>query len=102
MGTVFVDCTVFDEHGKVYWGTSAATLLQSDVPHSALRAHAAAVDLDRDSSAVGPTNRWLCLADSGAAQLLVQFGADYNAGGLQKDELSPEAQLRVNVVTWHP
>lgn len=96
---VFVDATVLDEHGRIMWAVSAPVALRVDVPpqDSAFAAHRfAAVDFDRDSDlqrAGESSVRWLCLAERGTAQLVVQL--EYGTGQTKRP------LPRLNAITWH-
>merc|ERR1712083_953482 len=103
-----MDVTVFDEHGRVFWAASAAVTLQTDAPpHESLLASrrlADVVDFDRraadtleDGSA--PV-RWICLADRGAAQLVVQL--EYSSGCAPSSAEAEGLPPRLNTITWHP
>ncbi|CAJ1443019.1 unnamed protein product [Effrenium voratum] len=94
----FMDVTAFDEHGHVFWFASAACQLSDVCPHesSMLQDRFVQVDFDRGGASSGQEVRWLCLADRGAAQLLLQL--EYGAG-LAAGEKQPP---RLNTVTWHP
>ncbi|CAK9078741.1 unnamed protein product [Durusdinium trenchii] len=98
----FMDVTVFDEHGHIFWAVSAVCQLFDACPHesSILQHRHVQVDFDRGSSAStsgrAASVRWLCLADRGAAQILVQLDFDCFSGG--SDRQLP----RVNAVTLHP
>lgn len=95
---VFMDVTVFDEHSRVFWGASALIKFEGGAsPHtSALAARRfAEVDFDREAAAAGAGPRWGCLAEHGAAQLVVQLESGRSTTG-------EEAPPRLNAVTWHP
>lgn len=97
--TAFVDITVFDEHNHIFWGASAVVRLTSgDTPHeSAVGAQRfVEVDFDRDGTEKGAPVRWLCLAEQGVAQLVVQL--EYSAPSPSGEEPLP----RLNSITWHP
>lgn len=122
--TCFADATVIDEQGHIIWATSAAVALQSAAPpHEAVLTaqRFAEIDFDRDAAfdmgfdsprrngrgrhrrGGGPPVRWLCLADRGAAQLVVQL--EYASGGGEggDEHAAPNADVpRLNAVTWHP
>eukprot|EP00445_Apocalathium_hangoei_P073332 CAMPEP_0204168480 /NCGR_PEP_ID=MMETSP0361-20130328/40754_1 /ASSEMBLY_ACC=CAM_ASM_000343 /TAXON_ID=268821 /ORGANISM="Scrippsiella Hangoei, Strain SHTV-5" /LENGTH=593 /DNA_ID=CAMNT_0051125941 /DNA_START=6 /DNA_END=1784 /DNA_ORIENTATION=- len=99
--TLFVDATVFDEHGHICWATSMAVSCQSGgaSPHESLLAarRFAAVDFDREHEGQGDAVRWLCVAEHGAAQLVVQL--EYGHLTTPGDD----RQLpRLNAISWHP
>ncbi|CAE8693511.1 unnamed protein product, partial [Polarella glacialis] len=110
----FLDATVFDEHGHVFWATSAAVSMVGDAnPHESDLAQQrfVEVDFDRDSSIhAGGTDkaetavRWVCLADRGAAQLVVQleFGGRWSGGAGSAGEEGQRPLPRLNSVSWHP
>lgn len=101
---LFVDATVFDEHGRIFWAASAAVGLQSDAPphesqFAAMRFNE--LDFDREDRVEGggAAVRWICLAERGAAQLMVQL--EYG----EEPEAATEGirhPPRLNSVTWHP
>eukprot|EP00927_Polykrikos_kofoidii_P029655 TRINITY_DN25616_c0_g2_i1.p1 TRINITY_DN25616_c0_g2~~TRINITY_DN25616_c0_g2_i1.p1 ORF type:complete len:627 (-),score=88.00 TRINITY_DN25616_c0_g2_i1:60-1679(-) len=97
---VLVDATVFDEHGRVFWAISSAAILQSDAPphesHFAAKRFAS-IDFDREKPEDGSPVRWICLADRGAAHLVVQL--EYS-GRLDGEEERPLPRL--NSITLHP
>eukprot|EP00929_Paragymnodinium_shiwhaense_P034859 TRINITY_DN18915_c0_g3_i1.p1 TRINITY_DN18915_c0_g3~~TRINITY_DN18915_c0_g3_i1.p1 ORF type:complete len:715 (+),score=138.03 TRINITY_DN18915_c0_g3_i1:103-2247(+) len=101
---IFLDATVFDEHGRVCWATSAAAQLQSKAPPheellSALRY--AALDFDREDAAEEGATRWLSVADRGAAHLIVQL--EYTSAAAAKAAGEDSKSLpRLNAITWHP
>eukprot|EP00404_Azadinium_spinosum_P017691 CAMPEP_0180510130 /NCGR_PEP_ID=MMETSP1036_2-20121128/50110_1 /TAXON_ID=632150 /ORGANISM="Azadinium spinosum, Strain 3D9" /LENGTH=496 /DNA_ID=CAMNT_0022520621 /DNA_START=36 /DNA_END=1522 /DNA_ORIENTATION=+ len=83
----FLDATVFDEHGHIFWATSAAVRLETgSPPHESrlTRRHLTdVIDFDRagevESGQASGEMRWACLADRGAAQLLIQL--EYRGSG---------------------
>lgn len=100
---LFADVSVFDEHGHVFWAVSAAVALQSELPphESAFSAQRfATIDFDRAGPDKGAAVRWICLADCGAAQLVMQleYSACTAAGWAGEERPLP----RLNTVTWHP
>mmetsp|Transcript_64264 Transcript_64264/g.114140 ORF Transcript_64264/g.114140 Transcript_64264/m.114140 type:complete len:681 (+) Transcript_64264:45-2087(+) len=100
--TTFLDCTVFDEHGHVFWAISSVVSLTNEVPHSALVRQASAVDFDRDDAGEDG-DRWLCVADCGISHLALQFSAGYNAGGFSTSTSSDlDVPMRLNSMSWHP
>jgi len=81
----FVDVTVFDEHGHVFWAVSAPATLSRDAPSALCSERVAEVDFDRAGADERTEVRWLCLADKGAAQLAVQL--EFDAGGPAEAEM---------------
>eukprot|EP00434_Breviolum_minutum_P000703 symbB.v1.2.000618.t1/scaffold26.1/size418576/33 len=88
----FMDVTVFDEHGHIFWAVSAVCQASRVCPHesSIMRERHVQVDFDRGGVA-SAAPQWICLVDRGAAQVLVQL--EYDPG-------QPRPP-RVNAVTWH-
>lgn len=89
----FVDVTVFDEHGHVFWAVCAPATLSRDAPSALCGERVAEVDFDRAGAEERTEVRWLCLADRGAAQLAVQL--EFDAAGPAGAELP-----RVNTIVW--
>eukprot|EP00439_Symbiodinium_sp_Y106_P046415 s3631_g5.t3 len=103
---VFVDATIFDDHGRVFWAVTCFCTMTSACPHEStmLEERKAQVDFDREGNGSGACQqvRWISLADRGAAHLVLQLeGA---AQAREADEGSGLVQLfpRLNSITWHP
>ncbi|CAE7764795.1 unnamed protein product [Symbiodinium sp. CCMP2592] len=103
---VFVDATIFDDHGRVFWAVTCFCTMTSACSHEStmLEERKAQVDFDREGNGSGACQqvRWISLADRGAAHLVLQLeGA---AQAREADEGGGVAQPlpRLNSITWHP
>ncbi|CAL1138754.1 unnamed protein product [Cladocopium goreaui] len=97
----FMDVTVFDEHGHIFWAASAVCQATEVCPHESSMERYVQVDFDRSTSAGSRPVQWLCLADRGAAQVLVQLEYDCSTSTIG-DSGKRQPVPRVNAVTLHP
>lgn len=92
----FLDVTVFDEHGKVFWAVSSASTLSTTQPSCVSSNQVAAIDFDTPDVESGSVERWMHIADHGVAQLVVQLEDD--ASWLGGDNLA--VLPRVKSAMW--
>merc|ERR1712070_494692 len=76
--TTFIDVTVFDEHGSIFWAASSVASLQMTAPYAEDKNEAASVDFDRDTDASRASSRWILLSDSGVASIVMQLSSGYD------------------------